>query len=263
MSCRSAAYSSHSRSRSVRPWIAARLIEQRDREPRDLLRVLGPVVAALGELEDAAAADVGIAIGLRDLLAVPRDVVEHQPFAQRQIAQRDLGRRRAGAGSCRAGSRRRPRGRRAAARARARAAASRGRARRAPCGRGASAWRRRGGCAAARRRRRPSAADATAPRLRIVPDVPITRSKPARAIWSRYLPSSASMCRTSLRSSRGVERIALDEPLGQPDDAELEAAAELDAGAGAARDLDAAAADVDDDRDVARRRRRRRPRPDG
>ena len=69
---------------------AARLVEQRDREPRDLLRVLRPVVAALGELEDAAAADVGIAIGLRDLLAVPRDVVEHQPFAQRQIAQRDL-----------------------------------------------------------------------------------------------------------------------------------------------------------------------------
>ena len=60
------------------------------------------------------------------------------------------------------------------------------------------------------------------------------------------------MCRTSLRSSRGVERIGLDEALGQPDDAELEAAAELDGRSGAARDLDAAAADVDDDRDVAR-----------
>ena len=70
---------------------AARLIEQRQREPRDLLRVLGPVVAALGQLDDAAAADVGVAIGLRDLLAVPRDVVEDQPFAQRQIAERDLG----------------------------------------------------------------------------------------------------------------------------------------------------------------------------
>ena len=33
------------------------------------------------------------------------------------------------------------------------------------------------------------------------------------------------MCRTSLRSSRGADRIALDEPLGQADDAELEAAA--------------------------------------
>ena len=59
------------------------------------------------------------------------------------------------------------------------------------------------------------------------------------------------MWRTSLRSSRGDERIALDEPLGQPDDAELEAAAELDGRPGAARDLDAAAADVDDDRDLA------------
>ena len=62
------------------------------------------------------------------------------------------------------------------------------------------------------------------------------------------------MCRTSLRSSRGVERIALHEALGQADDAELEAAAELDVRAGAARDLDAAAADVDDDDDVAGRR---------
>ena len=99
-----------------------------DGQPRDLLRVLGPVVAALGQLEDAAAADVGIAIGLRDLLAVPRDVVEHQPFAQRQIAERDLGRRRAAGGSRRAESRRRPRDRRAAARGPARAAAFRDRA---------------------------------------------------------------------------------------------------------------------------------------
>ena len=68
----------------------ARLIEEADGEPRDVLRVLRPVVAALGQLEDAAAADVGVAVGLRDFLAVPRDVVEHQPFAQRQIAQRDL-----------------------------------------------------------------------------------------------------------------------------------------------------------------------------
>jgi hypothetical protein len=65
-------------------------IEQREREPGDVLRVLGPVVAALGELEDAAAADVGIAIGLRDFLAVARNVVEDQPLAQRQIAERDF-----------------------------------------------------------------------------------------------------------------------------------------------------------------------------
>ena len=57
---------------------------------------------------------------------------------------------------------------------------------------------------------------------------------------------------TSLRSSRGDERIALDEALGQTNDAELEAATDLDRRAGAARDLDAAAADVDDDRRLRR-----------
>ena len=61
---------------------ASRLIEQHRREPRDLLRVFGPVVASFGELEDAAPADVGIAIGLRDLFAMPRDVVEDEPFTQ-------------------------------------------------------------------------------------------------------------------------------------------------------------------------------------
>src|SRR5439155_13653155 len=68
----------------------ARLIEQHDREPRDVLRMLRKVVAALGELEDAAPPDVGIPIGLRDLLAMARDVVEHEPFTQREIAQRDF-----------------------------------------------------------------------------------------------------------------------------------------------------------------------------
>ena len=68
----------------------ARLVEQGDRQARHLLRVLRPVVAALGELEDAAPAHVGVAIGLDDFLAVPGDVVEHQAFAQRQIAERDL-----------------------------------------------------------------------------------------------------------------------------------------------------------------------------
>ena len=90
MSCSSAAYSSHSRSRSPRPCSVARLIEERQRQPRDLPRVLGLPVAALGELDGRAAAHVGIAIDARDVLAVLLDVVEHQPFAQRQVAQRDL-----------------------------------------------------------------------------------------------------------------------------------------------------------------------------
>ena len=58
------------------------------------------------------------------------------------------------------------------------------------------------------------------------------------------------MWRTSLRSSRGSSGSRSDESFGQPDHAELEAAAELDRRSGASRDLDAAAADVDDHRDV-------------
>ena len=61
---------------------AARLLEQGEREPRDLRGVFGPVVASFGQLDDAAAADVRVAIGLCDLLAVSGDVIENQPFAQ-------------------------------------------------------------------------------------------------------------------------------------------------------------------------------------
>ncbi len=59
-----------------------RLIEERNRQTRDLVRVLGPVVAALGELEDASASYVGIAIRTDDLFPVARDVVEDETFAQ-------------------------------------------------------------------------------------------------------------------------------------------------------------------------------------
>jgi len=61
---------------------ASRLVEQHRRQARDLLRMLGPVVTAFGEFEHAAPADVGIAIGLRDLFAMARDVVEDEPLAQ-------------------------------------------------------------------------------------------------------------------------------------------------------------------------------------
>jgi len=70
----------------------AGLIEERDREPRDLLRMFGPVVAALRQLEHAPAPHVRIAVRLRNLLPMPRNVVEHQTFAQRQVAQGELGR---------------------------------------------------------------------------------------------------------------------------------------------------------------------------
>jgi hypothetical protein len=54
----------------------ARLLEERHGKPRDLRGVLRPVVAPLGKLHDAAPADVGIAIRLRDLFAMPCNVVE-------------------------------------------------------------------------------------------------------------------------------------------------------------------------------------------
>jgi hypothetical protein len=59
-----------------------RLVEQRESQTRHVLRVVGKIIAPLGELVDAAPAHVRIAIGLRDFLAMPRDVVEDEPFAQ-------------------------------------------------------------------------------------------------------------------------------------------------------------------------------------
>ena len=69
---------------------AARLIEDRQRQPRDLVGVLGPVAAAFGQLDDAATPNVWILAGLCDVPAIALDVIEHEAFAQREIAQRDL-----------------------------------------------------------------------------------------------------------------------------------------------------------------------------
>ena len=228
MSCSSAAYSSHSRSRSVRPWIAARLVEQRHRQPRDLLRVLRPVVAALGELDDAAAPDVGVAIGLRDLLAVPRDVVEDEPFAQRQVAERDLVGAEPAQRSRRAGSRRRRREvgapRLEAGHAQPLLEIER---RQRPCGRGAAAWPRRGGCAAwpaapralVRRGDRAEAQD----RARRADRRDRTRLRDLVEVLAELgvdVPHELALVARR-------DRVALHEPLGQPDDAELEAAPDL------------------------------------
>jgi len=68
----------------------ARLLEEREREPRDLVRVIGPVVATLGQLDDAPPADVRVAVGLRDLLPMARDVVQHEAFTERQVAEREV-----------------------------------------------------------------------------------------------------------------------------------------------------------------------------
>jgi len=64
------------------PVDGAGLVEQRDRQSRDLLSMLGPVIAPLREFEDASSPHVGIAVGLRDFLAVTRDVIEDETFAQ-------------------------------------------------------------------------------------------------------------------------------------------------------------------------------------
>jgi len=60
----------------------ARLIEQRDGQAGDMLCVFRPEVAPLREFEDASSPHVWVPVGLRDLLPVARDEVEHQPFAQ-------------------------------------------------------------------------------------------------------------------------------------------------------------------------------------
>jgi hypothetical protein len=70
---------------------AARLFEQRHRDLRHMIGMFRPVVAALRQLDHASPPDVGIAIRLRDLLAMAGDVIEDQPLAQREIAQRQLG----------------------------------------------------------------------------------------------------------------------------------------------------------------------------
>ncbi len=76
----------------------------------------------------------------------------------------------------------------------------------------------------------------------------MTRSKPALLMSRRYFDSSSSIWRTSLRSSRPDSGIGVDEPLGQPDDAELEALGDTKRRARAVGDFDAAAADVHDHR---------------
>ena len=67
-----------------------RLIEQGKGQPYDLIRVIGVIAAALREFERAPAPHVWNAVDLRDLPPVAPDVVEHQPFAQREVTQRQF-----------------------------------------------------------------------------------------------------------------------------------------------------------------------------
>ena len=67
-----------------------RLVEDVEREARHLGGVLGPVAAALSKFDDAAAANVGVALDFLDAGAVAVNVVEDDAFSQREIAQGEV-----------------------------------------------------------------------------------------------------------------------------------------------------------------------------
>ena len=82
MSCRNAAYSSHSRSAIAEIVDALGVVEQRQRNRGDLARMVRFPRAALRQLDHRAPADVGIAIDARDVTAMLVDVVEQHALAQ-------------------------------------------------------------------------------------------------------------------------------------------------------------------------------------
>ncbi|OLB61946.1 MAG: hypothetical protein AUI11_07540 [Acidobacteria bacterium 13_2_20CM_2_66_4] len=229
----------------------ARLIEEGDGEARHLMRVVRPEVASLGKLEDAPAAHVRIAIRLRDLLPMLRDVIEHESFTQRQVAQRELlcakptedfvdehhaGDDEIGAPRFEAGHPQplleRHRGEFLAEAAHLL--------------RGDAAIAERRGLASPFRSRDDGA---NAENGAGCADDPVEAG--ARDLIEVFPDFRVDVAHELAFVAR-LDGIALDEAFGQSDDAELEAPSEVDGGAAAARDLDAAAADVDDDGDITR-----------
>jgi hypothetical protein len=228
----------------------AGLVEKGGRQPRDMLRVFWPVVTAFGQLEHAAATDVRVAIGLRDFLSVARDVIEHQPFPQGQIAERDLGRAQPaedvveedGAGHREIGAPRFETGNPQALLEIERddipADAADLLDRESPVAQ------RAGRCAAGGGRDRAEAEDG--PRR---PDNPLeSGSRDLLQVLADFRANVTDQLTLVVR----IQRVGLDEALGEPDDAQLEAAAHLEGCPSSPRHLDAAAADVDDHHDVAR-----------
>ena len=160
---------------------------------------------------------------------MPADVVEDQPFAQREIAERHLlGAEAAqdrveqhGAGDDEVGASRIEPGH-----AQPLLELER---RRAPCAARRICLAETRRLRSSRRRRRLLGRRATAPRLRIVPDVPMTRSKPLVDDLVEVVARSRRRCALELRARRAATSGSrLHEPLGQADDAELEAARQLD-----------------------------------
>ncbi len=72
------------------PVDAPRLVEDVQRKLGDLPGVLGPVPAALAQLDDAAAPHVRVAVDLADPRAVALDVVEDETFAEGEVAEREI-----------------------------------------------------------------------------------------------------------------------------------------------------------------------------
>jgi hypothetical protein len=228
----------------------ARLIEERRREPRDLCGVLGPVVAPLGELDHAAAPDVWVAIGLRDVLPVTGDVVENQPFTKGEVAQRQVGRVEA-----------------------ADDRVEQNRARHGEVGAPRLETRDRETVLEVERHELLAQAvqllggDSPIPERRIGRsaigrdgDRTEAEDRPGRAddaIEScpcnlvEILADFAFDVADELAFVARLDRIGLDVALGQADDADFETFSELDVRTGAARHLDAAASDIDDARDLA------------
>src|SRR3954470_17011370 len=226
---------------------AARLVEDAERQPRDLLRMLRPVSAPLAELDDAPATDVGVTLDFANPGAVAMDVVDHQAFAECEIAQRQvLGAKPAkdGVEKHRAGN------------VQVR-----------------TPWIQPRHVETLLDVRADEAFPQSAQRFAAHPLVPNVFRRGALFVSNRERPETQDGSRraddaikSSLRELLevrahlfvemfhqppfvvGRQGIGLDEPFGQPDDARLEALSESQVRGGAERDFDAAAPNIDDDR---------------
>lgn len=230
----------------AQPVDAPRLREHRERQPRDVAGVLGHVPAALAELEHAPPADVRPPVDRLDARRVALQVVEHDAFAKREVAERQVLRAEApqqrveqhGAGDRDVRSPRIESGQ-----TQPRVEIERGE----PLAQ--LAQRLHWDAPMAQRFRRHAALQAEGDRSEAEdrpgrPDHAV--EPPAREL----IDPDAALPIDMLHEPPFVapaERVASDEPFGEADDAELEAAPALQLRCGAERHLDAAAADVDDD----------------
>ncbi len=229
----------------------AQTVEHGECQARDLFRVRLFPAAPLGQFERRAAAHVGNLVHLPDVLAVALDEIEHQTFAQREIAERDVlrfelleqGVEQQGAGHHQIGAPRIERRNRQAlverraAHELAHLANRLGRHAQVPHFGWGHAGVKRGRHGAERQDGARCADDAVVAGVDDVPEI---------------LVGLLGDVRQHLAFVAAAQRIGRDEAFRQPEHAELEAAREPHLVAGAERDLDTAAADVDDHRRLGR-----------